>query len=134
MTRSLWLLLHFFCYEQPFQKGNLCTVFLLGYQYICISVYMYLYHLPFCTTLHNVLFLCECFELFNSCTYMIFSMCMSSKQCRSEPQSTQLYIFMVQKAINLSRCVFSLSRPIKMSKIICFVKYYSAFFDSKTII
>ena len=40
MTRSWWLLLPFFCDKQPFQKGHLCTVSLLGYQYTCISVYL----------------------------------------------------------------------------------------------
>ena len=39
MTRSWWLLLPFFCDKQPFQKGHLCTVSLLGYYYTCISVY-----------------------------------------------------------------------------------------------
>ena len=41
MTRSWWLLLPFFCDKQPFQKGHLYTVSLLGYWYICISVYRY---------------------------------------------------------------------------------------------
>ena len=51
---------------------------------------------------------CTNFGLYDSHVIQVFS-----KQYLSGPQSTQLYIFMAQKAINLSSCVFSLSRTIK---------------------